>query len=181
MNINAATSNPTLYYKLDPGEWGSSAPASAGESVSHVAGHESSNLVRFEAEAAKKGCYVVAKDLYLNLQHSGMYLAATSGKSSVLTYCPKKDKEEQVVKGNIGSEINRKLHQYDREQLQLNTLLKSIKSKAVQGVLKDKLKKIEDKKLELQQKKLRLYTEITLLLAQNLNINPDMLNIDLLV
>jgi len=179
MNVNNAALNPILHYKLDPGEWGSSAPATAGTSVAHVASHESSNIMRFESEAAKKGCYVVAKDLYLNLQQDGMYLAATSGRSSVLTYCPKKDKE-QVIKGNLGSEINRKIHQYDRKQLELDTLLKTLKGQADKTLIEQKLKSIEDRKLELQQKKLRLYTEITLLLAQNLNVNPDMLNVDLM-
>ena len=180
MNVNSAAANPILYYKLDPGEWGSSAPATAGTSVSHVSSHESSNILRFESEATKKGCYVVAKDLYLNLQQDGMYLAATSGRSSVLTYCPKKDKE-QAVKGNVGSEIDKKIHQYDKKQLELDTLLKTLKGSADKTLIKQKLRSVEDRKIELQQKKLRLYTEITLLLAQNLNVNPEMLNVDLMV
>ncbi len=180
MNVNSAASNPILYYKLDPGEWGSSAPATAGTSIAHVSSHESSNILRFESEATKKGCYVVAKDLYLNLQQDGMYLAATSGRSSVLTYCPKKDKE-QAVKGNVGSEIDKKIHQYDKKQLELDTLLKTLKGSADKTLIKQKLRSVEDRKIELQQKKLRLYTEITLLLAQNLNVNPEMLNVDLMV
>ena len=179
MNVNSAALNPILHYKLDPGEWGSSAPATAGTSISRVASHESSNILRFENEAARKGCYVIAKDLYLNLQQDGMYLAATSGRSSVLTYCPKKDKE-QVIKGNLGSEIERKIHQFDRKQLELDILLKTLKGQADKALIEQKLKSIEDRKLELQQKKFRLYTEITLLLAQNLNVNPDMLNVDLM-
>ncbi len=179
MEINSAALNPTLYYKLDPGEWGSSAPATAGTSITRVASHESSNILRFESEAARKGCYVVAKDLYLNLKQDGMYLAATSGRSSVLTYCPKKEKE-QTVRGNLGSEIERKIQQFNKKQLELDTLLKSLRSKAEKSVIEQKLKSIENRKLELQQKKLRLYTEITLLLAQNLQINPEMLNVDLM-
>ncbi len=180
MNVNSAAANPILYYKLDPGEWGSSAPATAGTSVAHVSSHESSNILRFESEATKKGCYVVAKDLYLNLRQDGMYLAATSGMSSVTTYCPKKDKE-QAAKGSVGSEIDKKIHQYDKKQLELDTLLKTLKGSANKTLVKQKLRSIEDRKMELQQKKLRLYTEITLLLAQNLNVNPDMLNVDLMV
>ena len=180
MNVSNAAANPILYYKLDPGEWGSSAPATAGSSVAHVSSHESSNILRFESEAARKGCYVIAKDLYLNLQQDGMYLAATSGRSSVITYCPKKEKE-QAIRGNLGSEIDKKIHQYNRKQLELDNLLKTLKGHANKTLIEQKLKSVEDKKLELQQKKLRLYTEITLLLAQNLNVNPNMLNVNLMV
>jgi len=180
MDVNSAALNPMLYYKLDPGEWGSSAPATAGTSISHVASHESSNILRFESEAAKNGCYIIAKDLFLNLQQNGMYLSATSGKSSVITYCPEREKE-QAIKGNLGSRIDRRIQQYTKEQIWLDTLLKALKSKVDKGLLKQKLKSIESRKIELQQKKLRLYTEITLLLAQNLQINPEMLNIDLMV
>ncbi len=180
MNVSATAANPVLHYKLDPGEWGSSAPATAATSIMRVATHESANIQRFEKEALKKGCYVVAKDLYLNLSQDGMYLAATSGRSEALTYCPRKAKEEHL-KGNLGSMLNSKLNQYQKEQLNLDLMVKTAKSDAEKSIYENKLKQIEDRKLRLQQEKLKLYTEITLLLAQNLPINPDMINIDLLV
>ncbi len=168
--------NPILYYKLDPGEWGSSAPATAGESIARVASHESANIQRFENEAAKKGCYVIAKDLYLNLQQRGEYLAATSGRSSVLTYCPRKEKSNEV-KAALGSKIDAKLKQYTNDEERIKMLLASSKNSAIKSLYKNDLKKIENRKLELQEKKFRLYTQITLLLAQNLDVNPSLINI----
>lgn len=83
--------DPTLHYKLDPGEWGSSAPSSAAFSVGKVAQHEADNVSRFKKQALQKGCYVVSSDVSLNISKQGQYLAATSGKSEVIIYCPKKD------------------------------------------------------------------------------------------
>ncbi len=168
--------NPILYYKLDPGEWGSSAPASAATSVSRVASHESSNIQRFETKAAEKGCYVIAKDLYLNFNKEGEYLAATSGRSSVETYCPKKEESEKV-KADLVSKIDSKLNRYVYDELNVKMMLKSSKSTALKDVYQGDLKKIEARKLELEQKKFRLYTQVTLLLAQHLNINPDTLDL----
>jgi hypothetical protein len=179
MNISPSAANPILHYKLDPGEWGSSAPATAGTSIMRVATHESANIQRFEKEALKKGCYVVAKDLYLNLQQDGMYLVATSGRSEVFTYCPRKAKEEQV-KGDLGSMLNSKLNQYQREQLNLDLMVKTARNETEKSLYENKLKQIEDRKLKLQQEKLRLYTEVTLLLAQNLPVNPSTISVDLM-
>ncbi len=169
--------DPMLYYKLDPGEWGSSAPATAATSISRVASHESANIQRFEHKAAQKGCYVIGKDLYLNLNKEGSYLAATSGRSSVLTYCPKKEKAK-LVKAALGSKINAKLRRYSEDELRLKMMLKSLKNKAEKSLYEQDLKKIRDRKLQLEEAKFRLYTEITLLLAQNLQINPSTININ---
>lgn len=170
--------NPILQYKLDPGEWGSSSAATSATSVSRVSFHESSNIQRFESRANKKGCYVIHKDLYLNLQKSGGYLSATSGKSSVTTYCPTKEKE-RTAKSDVNAKINSKLRQYGDEELKIGMLLKDTKSKANQSVYGQKLKDIQQRKQALQEKKMRLYTQITLLLVQNLNIDPSSINVDL--
>ncbi len=169
-------SNPILYYKLDPGEWGSSSAATASNSISRVASHESSNLQRFESKANKEGCYIVDKDLYLNLVKQGSYLAAISGHSSVATYCPKKDKTERIKSG-IGSKINARITKYTYDEFKLKTMLKAVKSNSLKSIYKNDLKKIESRKLELQQKKMRIYTQITLLLAQNIKFDPSMIDI----
>ncbi len=170
------SSNPILHYKLDPGEWGSSAPASAATSVSRVSSHESSNIGRFESKAAKEGCYVIAKDLYLDFNKEGNFLAATSGRSKVETYCPKKEENERA-KAELSSKISSKLHKYLSDELNVKMLLKDSKNKTVKGMYERDLKKIEARKIELEQKKFRLYTQITLLLLQHLNVNPDMINL----
>ncbi len=174
--VSIDSSNPILYYKLDPGEWGSSAPASAATSVSRVSSHESSNIERFENKAAKEGCYVIAKDLYLNFNKRGDYLAATSGRSSVETYCPKKEENERV-KSDLSSKISSKLKKYIYDELNVKMLLKDSKNATVKSIYESDLKKIEARKMELEQKKFRLYTQVTLLLAQHLNVNPDIINL----
>ncbi|AEA33027.1 hypothetical protein [Hippea maritima] len=180
MDVSSAALNPILHYKLDPGEWGSSAPATAGTSVARVASHESANLQRFESKATKEGCYVVGKDLYLNLQKNGIYLAATSGHSSAITYCPKRAKQQEVNK-QLGSLIDGKIRNYENKQVELDTMLKTAKNKADETIYESKLRQIKERKLLLQQKKMRLYTQVTLLFAQNLPIDPSTINVDLLV
>ena len=76
-----AVSNPTLYYKLDPGEMGIAAPASASQSVLRVAAHELGNIHRFEAEAMEKGGILIYENIFLNRQFVGSFLAARSGES----------------------------------------------------------------------------------------------------
>ncbi len=174
--VSINTADPILHYKLDPGEWGSSAPATAATSIARVASHESANIQRFENKASKEGCYVIGKDLYLNLNKEGSYLSATSGRSSVITYCPKKDKDKQI-KAALGSKIDAKLRRYNEDELRLKIMLNSAKNSPLKSIYEQDLKKIENRKLELEQKKFRLYTEITLLLAQNLQINPSLINI----
>ena len=168
--------NPILYYKLDPGEWGSSAPASASTSIGRVSSHESSNIQRFEEKAAKQGCYVISKKITLNLNKEGDYLSATSGRSSVETYCPKKDKNERI-KASLGSKIDTQLKKYSSDELSIKMLLTSSKNSAMKNLYKQDLKKIRERKLDLEQKKFRLYTQITLLLAQHLNIEPPAINL----
>ncbi len=175
MNIDTA-SNPVLRYKLDPGEWGSDSPASAASSISRVSSHESANIQRFEKKANMDGCYVVGKDLRLNLNREGDFLAATSGHSSVETYCPKKQQDEQI-KVKIGSSINAKLEKYSLDKLRIETMLKSSENSTQKEIYKSKLKDIDNKKLTLQQKKFRIYTEITLLFVQNLSVRPSLINL----
>lgn len=81
MRIAPFIENPTLYYRLDPGEMGLASPAKASESILRVSAHEVANVRRFEAEAALKGGIVVYKDVSLDLAFEGSFLAARAGKS----------------------------------------------------------------------------------------------------
>ncbi len=87
-----AVSNPTLYYKLDPGEMGIATPASASQSVLRVAAHELGNIHRFEAEAMEKGGILIYENIFLNRQFVGSFLAARSGESKVYIIYPKHKK-----------------------------------------------------------------------------------------
>ncbi len=174
--LSVNSSNPILQYKLDPGEWGSSAPAAASNSISRVASHESSNLGRFESKANKDNCYIVNKSLYLNLTKRGSYLAATSGHSQAAIYCPKKAKQERI-KSSIGSKISSKLKKYTYDEYKLKIMLKAAKNDSLKNIYEKDLKKIEARKLTLQQKKMRIYTQVTLLLAQNIKFDPSSIDL----
>jgi hypothetical protein len=56
-------------------------------------------------------------------------------------------------------------------------MLKDSKNTPLKDLYEQDLKKIEARKMELEQKKFRLYTQLTLLLAQHLNIDPSMINL----
>lgn len=119
MEVNRNVSlNPVLHYKLDPGEWGSSAPSSAALSIGRVSQHEADNISRFKKEAIQKGCYVVQTSVSLNISKEGEYLAATSGKSQAVIYCPKKNKFENG-NNNYNNNLSLPLNIYDNEINQL--------------------------------------------------------------
>lgn len=98
--------NPTLHYKLDPGEPGIASPAPASRSIGKVAAHELTNLRRFKREAMEEGGIVVQSSIHLNLQSKGAFLAATSGKSKARVLIPEKDitpgPELAEITGNQG-------------------------------------------------------------------------------
>lgn len=161
--------NPILQYKAKPGERGSTSSSTTKSSISGVSSYEPSDIQRFENQIGKKG-HVIYKNLHLNLSQPG--------RSEVTTCCPKKSREEGS-KGSINTKINNKLHEYNSKELMIDTLLRSVKSKESQPVYKQELKDIQRKKTALQEKKMRLYTQITLLLVQNLNVDVSTINIDL--
>ncbi|MEW5768254.1 MAG: hypothetical protein AB1797_11665 [bacterium] len=81
MQIESNLANPTLYYRLDPGEPGLGLPAKANMSILRVASHELGNIARFKREAAREGGTVVYSGIHLDINKEGAYFAATSGKS----------------------------------------------------------------------------------------------------
>ena len=91
--------NPTLHYRLDPGEPGLATPTSASRSIAKVATHEATNIRRFRKEAAEEGGVVLYSYIYLNLQFQGSFLAAVSGKSKALVIVPAEEPKssENVV------------------------------------------------------------------------------------
>lgn len=107
MRIEPSLENPTLYYKLDPGEMGLAVPAKASESILRVTAHEIANIRRFEAEAALEGGVVIYKKVSLDLAFEGSFLAARAGKSEAkIIY---KRKGNYVVLEEIGKQRGDKL------------------------------------------------------------------------
>lgn len=136
--------DPVLHYKLDPGEWGSSAPSSAALSIGRVSQHEADNISRFKKEALKKGCYVIQTSVSLNISKQGEYLAATSGKSQVIIYCPKKD---QSKKDNNEQSM---LSIYDKQINQLKEQKKYAQTPDQKDKIEQKIKTLKLQKLSLK-------------------------------
>jgi len=93
LRVDHVLRNPTLYYKLDPGEMGIAAPAKASESILRVVAHELGNIHRFVAEAALEGGIVVYSNISLDLAFEGSFLAARAGKSEARIIYKKRGRE----------------------------------------------------------------------------------------
>ncbi len=138
--------NPILYYKLDPGEMGIATPSSAVFSISHVAGHETGNAVRAEAEAVANGGYVIYSAITLDMRKRGAFLAAVAGKTTVEIYYPRGKSEFLKEKKRSTSTLS---FQEIKARLKnsLNTLkgeLKYVKNPARRAQIQRKISQIEN-------------------------------------
>jgi hypothetical protein len=77
--------NPTLGFRLDPGEPGLLRQAPASESTLRVFQQELRNLVRLKGEAAMRGERVIYADLDLYFSRNGSYVSANSGHTTVVS------------------------------------------------------------------------------------------------
>jgi len=85
--------NPTLGYKLDPGEPGVAFGAPASQSIARVMSQEFANYIDFKKQAAEQGGFIISGTISLDLQKRGSFLAAVAGKTKVLIYIPGKGYE----------------------------------------------------------------------------------------
>ena len=108
--------NPTLGYRLDPGEPGLAYSAPASRSILRVLSQEVSNLVAFKKEAMREGGYVVYSNISLDLRKRGSFLAAVAGRTQVLVYKP----VERIIEEDTRREIEDKINQL-RAQLMRET------------------------------------------------------------
>ncbi len=90
MRIDPNSFNPILGYKLDPGEPGLAHSAPASMSIMRVLNQELSNYLAFKKEAMKKGGFIIAGGIFLDLRRRGGFLAAVAGKTKVWMYVPGK-------------------------------------------------------------------------------------------
>ncbi len=143
MRVDSVIRNPTLYYKLDPGEMGIAAPAKASESVLRVTAHELGNIHRFEAKAAMEGGIVIYENISLDLAFEGSFLAARAGKSEARIIYKKTGKK--LLINRLGLPKNRE--RAERElQLKRNRLRGKIDRIRQDPTLtlREKKRKIED-------------------------------------
>lgn len=107
--------NPTLGYRLDPGEPGLAYSAPASRSILRVLSQEVSNLVAFKKEAMREGGYVVYSNISLDLRKRGSFLAAVAGRTQVLIYKPAERILEEDTRREIEDKINQLRAQLMRE------------------------------------------------------------------
>ncbi len=174
-----AVSNPILYYKLDPGEMGIAAPASASQSVLRVASHELGNIHRFEAEAMEKGGIVIYENIYLNRQFVGSFLAARSGESKAYIIFPKHKKVNTALPKN--KETNGNTNHIDAKKVRTKRLKERIQREI--QILSQKLQEEENnpaegQKAERLREKIRNLKSILIRieLAQNNKALPENIN-----
>ncbi len=84
MDVGRVLNNPTIGFKLDPGEPGIAGSAPASTSALKVIPHELANIRRFEAEARAKGGIVINEEITLDIQRVGSYLTVAGGHSKAV-------------------------------------------------------------------------------------------------
>jgi len=84
VDVGRILSNPTIGFKLDPGEPGIAGSAPASMSALKVIPHELANIRQFEAEAREKGGIVIEKEITLDIQRVGSYLTVAGGHSKAV-------------------------------------------------------------------------------------------------
>ena len=84
MDVGRVLNNPTIGFKLDPGEPGIAGSAPASMSALKVIPHELANIRQFEAEARAKGGIVIEKEITLDIQRVGSYLTVAGGHSKAV-------------------------------------------------------------------------------------------------
>ena len=84
MNVGKILNNPTIGFRLDPGEPGIAGSAPASTSALKVIPHELGNIHRFESEALAKGGVVIEEEITLDVQKVGSYLTVAGGHSKAV-------------------------------------------------------------------------------------------------
>ncbi len=96
MSSSPSLVNPTLGYKLDPGEPGVAFVAPASQSIARVMNQEFANYIDFKKQAAEQRGFIISGNISLDLQKRGSFLAAVAGKTKVLIYIPGKGYERPL-------------------------------------------------------------------------------------
>lgn len=104
-----SVSNPTLGYKLDPGELGLWNTAPASRSILRVLTQEISNWLYFKRKVEREGGVIIQGGISLDLRKRGSFLAAVAGRTTVWVYYPgekiKSETEGQQYKEQLEEKI----------------------------------------------------------------------------
>jgi len=142
MLINFDSLNPTLGYKLDPGEPGLAYSAPASRSVIRVLSQELSNLIAFKNQALREGGVVIYSKISLDMQKRGMFLAAVAGKTEVKIYIPG---DERKTFSNDNSMLYNLQGTDESQKFKLEKLKHLLELKLLTEKDPEKLQEIENK------------------------------------
>lgn len=98
--------NPTLHYKLSVGELGPDNPAKASNSIGRVVIHELMNYLSMKRRAIDNGEEVVAYSIEIHFTKAGSFIAADSGKTTVVT--AKVEKEDKNADSDKSGKLKNK-------------------------------------------------------------------------
>ncbi len=84
MSVGSILSNPSIGFRLDPGEPGIAGSAPASSSALKVIPHELGNIHRFKSEALAKGGVVIEEEITLDIRKVGSYLTVAGGHSKAV-------------------------------------------------------------------------------------------------
>ncbi|HEY8543288.1 MAG TPA: hypothetical protein VIL29_12955 [Pseudothermotoga sp.] len=109
--------NPTLGYKLDPGEPGLPYSAPASRSIIRVLSQEISNWLAFKREAERNGGVIIQGGITLDLRKRGSFIAAIAGKTTAWIYYPSQEKQG-ISQDNYKNQIQ---NQIQKIEIKLNS------------------------------------------------------------
>lgn len=104
--------NPTLGYKLDPGEPGLPYSAPASRSIIRVLSQEISNWLAFKREAERNGGVIIQGGITLDLRKRGSFIAAIAGKTTAWIYYPSQEKQ-QVSQDSYKDQIQNQIQKLE--------------------------------------------------------------------
>lgn len=111
-----SVSNPTLGYRLDPGELGLWNSASAGRSILRVLTQEISNWLYFKRKVEREGGVIIQGGISLDLRKRGSFLAAVAGRTTVWVYYPgEKTQANPSMEQQYKQQIQEKIRELENQ------------------------------------------------------------------
>lgn len=111
-----SVSNPTLGYRLDPGELGLWNSVSAGRSILRVLTQEISNWLYFKRKVEREGGVIIQGGISLDLRKRGSFLAAVAGRTTVWVYYPgEKTQANPSMEQQYKQQIQEKIRELENQ------------------------------------------------------------------
>jgi uncharacterized protein (DUF697 family) len=120
--------NPILHYGLSVGEVGPDNPSKASNSIGRVVIHELMNYLSMKRRAIDNGEEVIAYSIEIHLTKAGSFIAADSGKTTVVTAKVKKETNNDV--NDDKSEISKDKENKSNEEIEKDKKTNKEKNKS---------------------------------------------------